>query len=481
MNRIKAFIITALLLPVAMGCHRVAEPQPRPTAAAGYVAVDGNHFVLADSVWFPLMINYCVQLDTDGSDTTLVAAPYYTPGTMADHFAAIAAWGFNSVRLCADRMADADVGPALGHALRCVADLAEDNGLRLMVLLRTPWNRQQEQRIATVLDSLADCTAVWAYDFMNEPLYFDPEPDRTKNNAVKLASRWRGLVQQHAPHQLFTIGQAEPIEVFEWDPALLPVDFVQVHTYHPLRVASEMWWYGRYVGRPWMVGETSLPADGDSVPTEWQATFMRESFACAVANGAAGYGWWEFQDFADGVNFEAQYSGLRFADGTVKPAAAAVADLKNAKAANAAEHPANYYNMLAYSNMAICGRVVDSRGNPIEGAVVRGWNDDWSVGMNTYTRADGSFALCCNDICVHFEVSAPCYSRAKFNAHPMFEGAEPDPGSLPQRGREYQSIDYKPYLLREESMLAFDTALFAIPELRATIPTVRLKRLVASR
>ena len=85
---------------------------------------------------------------------------------------------------------------------------------------------------------------------MNEPLYLDSEPVRKKKNALKIVKNWSNLMKRHAPYQLFTIGFAEPIEVFQWDPYLLPVDFVQFHTYHPLRVPNEIYWYSKYIGKP---------------------------------------------------------------------------------------------------------------------------------------------------------------------------------------------------------------------------------------
>ena len=286
------------------------------------------------------------------------------------------------------------------------------------------------------MEALADEPALWAYDLMNEPLYFDPEPNRKKEDAIAIVSDWHQLVRTHAPHQLFTVALAEPIEVFEWDPSMLPVDFLEMHTYHPLRVQSEMWWYAHFTGKPWMVGETGLPCDNISVSYDDQVRFMRETYDYARNLGAIGYGWWQFEDYPDGVNFEAQYTGLRTSDGTMKPAASLVAHLEDEYIASTAEMPCNYYNMLAYQNVAVTGRVVDIHGRPIEGAVIRGWNEWWGVGMNTYSDADGQFRLVSNDICVHFEISAPGYSKAKFDRTPDY----PADLELPDREREYQQM-----------------------------------------
>jgi hypothetical protein len=144
--------------------------------------------------------------------------------------------------------------------------------------------------------------------------------------------------------------------------------------------------------------------------------------------------------------------------------------------------PANYYNMLAYKNLAVTGRVLDSEGAPIEGAVVRGWNDDWSVGMNTYTDSTGHFRLVSNDICTHFEISAPHHSREKFNRTPSY----PAGLALPDKGREYQQIPLRGwgYLMpipggdSQEMLLPNDPKRFeASTAVEASIGDIKLKRL----
>ena len=109
---------------------------------------------------------------------------------------------------------------------------------------------------------------------------------------------------------------SEPIEIFEWDPSILPVDFVQIHTYHPLRIPNEIWWYSKYVGKPWIIGETALPSDNDSISYDLQARFVKEVYQYIIDCGGIGFGWWEFQDHINpGLNFEANYPGLLNHDG----------------------------------------------------------------------------------------------------------------------------------------------------------------------
>lgn len=441
-------------------------------AAPGYVGLDDGRFVLDGEPWFPLMVNYKAFVEGD----RVVPAPWYTGGDVRSHFDTIAAWGFNAVRVCLDVLDEHGDTAAMYRATRRMVQQADSAGLRVMLLVKPPFDGHWRDYAIGLMRQLADLPALWAYDLMNEPLYFDPEPTRDKKDAVAVVGEWRRLVRTYAPHQLFTVATAEPIEVFEWDPAMLPVDFVEMHTYHPLRVQSEMWWYGHYTGKPWMVGETGLPADGDSVSYEAQKRFMRETYVYARQMGAVGYGWWEFQDCPDGVNFEAQYTGLRDGNGQRKPAVALVRELiaqTNSSIEQSATLPVNYSNMLAYENLAVTGRVVDSRNRPVEGAVIRGWNDDWSVGMNTYSDSTGRFWLVSNDRCTHFEISASRHSRVKFDRTPRY----PAGLVLPHRNREYQQIPVLGWG-DDGQVLPVDAKRFEAPHAKeASIGDIRLRRL----
>lgn len=430
----KTTIIVIALFLALSGCSNTRNTEQRmPEPALGFVALQDGHFVIDGEPWFPLMLNYWTYIDGD----SVAPAPWYT-GDLRSNFDTIASWGFNAVRVCLDKVSEDDDTAVMYRATRRMVQLADSAGLRVLLLIKPPFDGHWRDYAIGLMHHLADLPALWAYDLMNEPLYFDTEPKRKKEDAVSIVADWRNLVRTHAPHQLFTVALSEPIEVFEWDPSLLPVDFLEIHTYHPLRVQSEMWWYAHFTGKPWMIGETGLPADNSRVSYDDQVRFMRETYDYARDLGAIGYGWWEFQDFPKGVNFEAQFTGLRDIHGHRKPAAALVAQLDSAYTASTPEFPCNYYNMLAYRNIAVTGTVTDNKGRPIEGAVVRGWNEWWGVGMNTYTDADGHFRLVSNDICIHFEISAPGYSKLKFDRTPAF----PADIQLPDSEREYHQLPF---------------------------------------
>ena len=453
----KNALYIALMAILMVGCNHsdndIMYNDSLPPITEGYVGLQDGEFVLDGEEWFPKMLNYKAFIRKVGDSLEVVPADYYHGNSIEEHFDTIAAWGFNAIRICLDVL-DGDMDScAMFRATRRVIQKADSAGLKVMLLIKTPFDPYWQSYTKGLLRHLADLPALWAYDFFNEPLYFDPEPERDKMDAARLVSQWRHWVRQYAPHQLFTIATAEPIEVFEWDPALLPVDFIEMHTYHPLRVFSEMWWYSHYCGKPWIVGETGLPVDNDSVPYEWQEQFMWDTYRFAKINNAIGFGWWEFQDNPQGVNFEAQYTGLSDCNGKRKPAVNLVWHLGKMCLGVGVDSdgfpPTNYRNMLAYSNIRLNGKVVDeTTGKPVEGAVIRGWNDDWSVGMNTYTDSNGRFTLYSNDYNVHFEVSAPRMSHQKFDRRNI-RYSNPkgiDTKNLPDRQREYQQIDYKPYL-----------------------------------
>ncbi|MCQ2300668.1 MAG: glycoside hydrolase family 5 protein [Bacteroidales bacterium] len=464
--------------------------SPRETKADGFVYIDEqNRFALEGSPWFPLMLNY--KLDAD-----LTPVSYYGDGAMAAHFQEIAAMGFNTVRICMDVTNEDENGLFYNTSAdpwRLAKDTlpifervdsmlcwAGQNGLRVMLLIKPPLCRETRAFTKALLRHCAGNATLWAYDFMNEPLYFAPDTLETKDKAYRVVREWRRMMEHYAPHQLFTIGFAEPIEVFEWDPYLLPVDFVEIHTYHPLRFEAEIAWYRR-LGKPWMIGETALPADNREVGYEAQCAFLEQSFQMALDYRASGYGWWEYRDCPKGVNFEAQYAGLVDSNGQKKPAAERVKGLWHFRSGKDKLPRRDYSNFLLYRNVCVKGVVCDKKSRqPVDNVVVRGWNEDWSVGVNTFFHEDdGCFYLWGNDFFSHFEISAPGYTKAKFDKK-LFN--DKDSVCLPNRGREYQSF---PLLEGTDSLAFFRySSLKPKPEealFRATLDTVFLERKVRRR
>lgn len=456
-------IVVCLWWVLALSCKRVGERPtvfdntPRVTYAPGFVYLDSAQFYLDSMPWYPLMLNYKLQSSLD-------PASYYTEGGFDSHFSQIEEMGFNALRICMDvlnsdasgymygKMRVIDDSAAIFEKVQNMLSTAAAHHLRVMLLLKAPLEQQLQEFTAALLRHFAHDPTLFAYDFMNEPLYFDPVKDRSKDSCYSIVDGWRQMMTDNAPNQLFTIGFSEPIEVFCWDASVLPVDFVEIHTYHPLRISSEMYWYHHFVRKPFMIGETALPADGDSISYDRQAEYLVQSYRQARNYGAIGYGWWEFQDCPQGVNFEAQYPGMLDAEGRRKPVADRVKSLKLPDTL-ADRMPVNYYNMLGYSNIMLEGRVisVDTK-FPVKGAVVRGWNRDWSVGINSYTDNNGYFHLYSNDSCVYFTVSAPGYRTSKqfkrtdYALYSRKSIRQFKLDSLPYKTREYQQIPLLEFL-----------------------------------
>ena len=499
-----------------------------------FICMDGDHFVAAQDTFFPLMLNYVVSFQSHGNRFVVAPSIYYDSLGYADavgrqavrkqllgHFGLIKDMGFNTVRICFDRTGQDDDGryyyqadrkfyldqkkdrKAIFRGLNRLVSAAEKQGLKIMLLLKPPFPENSDLKNFTeeLLDYFKNCPTLFAYDFMNEPLYFDPCEDRKKMEAVAIVSRWKKMMTEHAPNQLFTIGFSEPIEIFEWDCSILPVDFVEVHTYHPLRVPSEIFWYSNHCRKPWMIGETGLPADNDSITYEEQAQFVREAYQLTRDAGGCGFGLWQFQE-TPSDSYEGAHTGLLthegitrvkgssgdfYIKGSLKPAARVVATLEQNYVPREIKRPANYYNMVGYKNIRINGQIMDTlTGERIEGAVIRGWNDDWSVGMNTYSDENGRFELYCNDACNHFEISAPGYSKVKFDRTidfaPLSKGAG-DIHNLPDQKLEYHMISYHPFVKKNIPdscffhLMNFDPELFGQADWEGELGILKLEKL----
>ena len=139
--------------------------------------------------------------------------------------------------------------------------------------------------------------------------------------------------------------------------------------------------------------------------------------------------------------------------------------------------PVNYYNMLGYKNLTVEGTVVDATTDkPIEGAVVRGWNEDWSVGENTFSDSHGRFSLVSNDLMSHFEISAPGYEKKKFDKRIDYQPAL-NPEKLPERTLEYQQISYRPFLMDDRHLLSLNPSLFITPTSVGKVHTIEVNPL----
>jgi hypothetical protein len=485
-------------------CNQQYDEKEHDLSGTDFIYLDGKEFKLRNEKYFPIMLNYILSCrEINGEFLLSPHIDYEDIGIFETntkqeiekqfrtHFQLIKEMGFNSLRLCFDRVGkdgdrhyyqvdkgkyfvDNDCEKIL-NALETVLKIAEEKELRVMLLFRSPIDSEDLKSFTiNILKKFKDNPTIFSYDFINEPLYFDLEPHRKKDDVCQITWEWRRMMREYAPYQMFTIGFSEPIEVFEWDPAITPVDFIAFHTYNPMRAKNEIFWYSTYIDKPWMIGETGLPADNDSISYEDQAIFVKGVFEYVVDCEGAGFGLWDFQEGNIPDYFEAQHVGLLNHEGitittegdtikgTVKPAGQIITSLSDYYKTGKKERPVNYFNMLGYQNFCIKGRVYNKNTNQaIEGAVIRGWNEYWSVGQNTYTDSHGEFTLYSNDECVHFEISAPGMSKIIFDDKLKYKDltkGKADKNNLPNQLLEYHKISYKSLLkdLHDNPVFDFD-------------------------
>ncbi len=532
-NRI--FIFFLLVTASLLSCNNTRNKD--------FVYTEGKSLMLGGEKYFPIMINYVTSIRL--IDNQFVIGPsieYDKPGVfesrteeeayqrMKVHFKAIKQMGFNAIRFVGlnpidyeaqnntsiavfdyfDEMGERSseevvwMEDQLLSSMDKIVDLASEMELRLMVILPRPRRKEEENRvrlnfIEKVLKRYNSNPTIFSYDFFNEPIYFDNaefanynERRRDKRDAKRLVSRWKQMMQVHAPSQLLTIGFSEPIEVFEWDPSILDVDFVSIHTYHPLRVPNEIYWFSNHMSKPWLISETSLPAENDSISYEDQAIFMTEALQRTIDCGGAGFGWWQYQEVKWGP-FEHNYTAMvdlhgetKIGDdkifGTIKPAAKALASFDFSKKGECNCH-VNYYNMLGFENYLIKGEIVDyTSGEPIEGAVIRAWNRNWRVGINTFSNENGEFNLYSNDESVHFEISAPGMNTEKFDLRLKYDTtAAYTSEGLSEVDLEYHKVHFQKFLKEEsrgKSVFDFDPKYFDNSKLQAKMKTIRLREIL---
>ena len=519
-------IVTIILIVVWVISCKDTVKLTRPKvdlSNTDFIYLNGNHFELRNEKFFAIMLNYIVSFRNINDE--FVFSPHidyekmgvYEANTkeeienqLREHFQLIHEMGFNTIRVCFDRIGcsekkyyygadgkeffiDTDYEKIL-DGLETLTNIAEEKGLRIMLLFKKPWeDKSLEDFTIRILKKFKDNPTIFAYDLMNEPLYFNNNQFNTKKEVFDIVSYWQKIMYEHAPYQLFTIGFSEPIEVFLWDPAMLPVDFVAFHTYHPLRAKNEIYWYSTYVNKPWMIGETALPADNDSISYNDQANFMRKAYQYVVDCGGTGFGWWDFQEASQG-NFEARFTGILNHEGitttqdgkytiigTVKPAAKEIMHFSEYTPKEKVR-PINYFNMLGYNNFVIKGKIIDKKNKkPIEGAVIRGWTEWWSIAWNTYSDENGNFTLYSNEKYVHFAISAPNYSTEVFDKYLNYNkiiNENMDINNLPNRELEYQKIAYIPFLKDSaKSVFDFEPTKFNQAKFEGDMGVIKLKRI----
>ncbi|MDQ3099866.1 MAG: glycoside hydrolase family 5 protein [Bacteroidota bacterium] len=468
-GRIRKFIFLAVCIVIAgivfLGLRERNVPE-------GQVYMRNGKFEINGEAFHPMILNYIVAMQTDGKEVWPAAYPGYTAGYRFPYsdpdqclsgidadLKLIKQLGFNGVRIVKlaegpvrDRntgelyikaftwnaqdtllsMTDDESYTNYSYAIKQVIDLVEANAMKVILLTDLqPDNEHLMDHWKKVIEPLADEPAIMAFDMFNEPLYFD-SLDRSKEDVHRIVKHWRKLMGEELPHHLFTIGLQGIRETFEWDPNILDVDFISFHPYEyePDQVRNEMRWYFENVDVPWIIGETSLPADNDSVPYSDQVEFATKVLQQSHACGSCGFSWWQYKDVGWGIfhsdhmglvamNGEIEIEGARVnTQGTPKPTVEVFQEFNPSLPRKDCVLLPNYLNYSQHTTSLLSGRLLDQDRRPIEGGVVIGWNEHWSKSFHTTSEADGSFKLRGDFYFHHWMATATRHSWVRNDVRP---------------------------------------------------------------
>lgn len=460
MSRSRARAAGAVLLMVVIGSLSLRWWQ-RHEKRSHFVSIGDHGFELNGRPFFPLAVNYVIAkrlvcdsmwLGTciDYPDSMLIPL---TPGPdhadLRAHLELAREMGFNTVRLvgCSNvleregrpympfyrfnlrdslfALDSAGMRERYLDAFADMLDIVRGSGLKAIVHVGVVPNQPAtEEHFVCLARRFANDTTILAWDLYNEPLYFDPLW-REKSEVNAIGDHWRALMREHAPWQLWTLGLANMREFLEWDPTIINADFFSFHPYEhePEQVLNELYYYAHHCPKPWIVGETAISADNDSVPYSEQLGFARSTLRQSVACGAWGYSWWQFKD-VDWHRFDPNFMGVlnregttrtrsqRLVEGTVKPLAEAFQEFDPSAPAGTCECPANYFNWTGGQAYRFTGRLLDEHGAPVTDGIVMAWSPDWAQLRNTVTHPDGTFELVTDIPIAHWTASAPGRTRA---------------------------------------------------------------------
>lgn len=416
------------------------------TYSQDFVYLESNTFKYQGENFYPVVMNYRVNYRTDGTNYWAVPDHGYGSSnniecsgkencleTIKADMQLLQDLGFNAIRLVGVRpkyINENQLGfPAFTsnivfqnkiyvplqpdysvhfELISDILDVVEEVGLKVILLNLGPiYDPIRENYINSLLEEFKNNSTLFAYDFINEPLYED-DITENKNQVCQIVSNWRDMMDAHAPNQLLTVGFTNSSEIWRWDPNILPIDFASFHPYGSSEIVlNEIYFYGEYINKPWIIGETGLAADDIIVTYEEQRDFAEKTLKRTVNCGGNGYSWWQYQDVSWG-HYHQDYLGLLnkigttttsdpslIVKGTPKPAAQEFSIFETYTPTYNCERLSSFYNYSGYSDYKISGRLLNGNSNqPIEGGLIMGWDYFWGGKYyKTFTKSDGTFEL----------------------------------------------------------------------------------------
>ena len=343
----------------------------------GYVRVEGDRFLDENgSPFYPMVCNYFVHMPYQGTPpdilTCRVVPGYGNAGgangygaqgleqavkRIENDFRQLKSMGFNAIRLMAifklDKQGtwvrlqtrqhifpptweeDDDVSfyftqpysndQGVQHVLdqiELILDKAALAGLKVILVpvqgsdMFTLWDDviRLIEFLELVGDRFKEHPALMAYDLFNEPAYFEGYNHTKEWICEKVAAVYDEL-KSADPNHLITVGGVSVIEIFEWDPTILKLDFWSPHLYPIFQsrrtityaqalenVHSQLTWLQNNIGSAWIIGEFGFVAnDAENPAYVWGTEAEQASFTAAMLQmtrdaGAAGFSWWTFGD-----------------------------------------------------------------------------------------------------------------------------------------------------------------------------------------
>jgi hypothetical protein len=247
---------------------------------------------------------------------------------------------------------------AVASAYTKILNIAQSNGLKVMLLLAGKGSECDNPIIKTIYDNYLVATAqacnnhpaLLAYDLWNEP-----ELQKTvthKKAEICISSNLRyNLLKTHDPNHLITIG-IWSVDAWEYSPDVFKADFFSVHIYSSYRTISheeilvdqggnpvldqnglpikyvvldqnidynnvqryvesfnmQLKWITNNYNIPFLIGETGFRARRDILPPyttddnrmdgdlNAQSQFINQTYASTINSGGLGYIWWQAYD-----------------------------------------------------------------------------------------------------------------------------------------------------------------------------------------
>lgn len=319
-----------------------------------YITIDGKIFKDGKKDFYPMGINYSVDVVKNDEKVFLTPRSNYHPkfgedegesfstwgedsakthAIIKSHFISIKDMGFNMIRLTGFTTTDGydggfhtwskldvsnseegnkNIEQKIIPLLKMLLKYAEEANLRVMFLISAIETQPENQLnyYSKIAAALKNEKALFAYDLYNEPIYFD-KGNYTKKETTEFVKSYNKAIKNNAPNHLTTIGLSHYKIVNEWDPELMDVDFLAFHIY-PYgsknlsileRFEAKLYWISNTISKPWIIGETGLNTAENCEPLNFswgnyndQLYFMKYSLEKTKESGGSGYTWWNFQD-----------------------------------------------------------------------------------------------------------------------------------------------------------------------------------------